>query len=180
MLFRSKGLAVTVKGVFDGFANGLAGIIDGTKSAKEAWKDFARSTLALIAQLIAKMAALKITQALFALADGGVLPGVNTDNALPVQNYARGGITKSPQLSVFGAGNRNEAFVPLPDNRSIPVTFTGSQPGQGQQVNVNVYAWDSKDAARGLIENRSVLQSIFTQQADNQNGMRQTLQRAVS
>jgi len=175
-----KGLAVTVKGVFDGFANGLAGIIDGTKSAKEAWKDFARSTLALIAQLIAKMAALKITQALFALADGGVLPGVNTDNALPVQNYARGGIAKSPQLAVFGEGNRNEAFVPLPDNRSIPVTFTGSQPGQGQQVNVNVYAWDSKDAARGLIENRSVLQSIFTQQADNQNGMRQTLQRAVS
>jgi len=179
-----KGLAATVVGTFDAFASGLASVIDGTKSAKEAWKNFAVATLKLIAQLIAKMVALKIAQSFLgggsvALEDGGVLPGVNTDNAVPVQGYARGGIATSPQLAVFGEGSKNEAFVPLPDNRSIPVTFTGAQASQSNMVNVNVYAWDSKDAARGLLENRQVLQQIFTSQADHQVGMRQTLQRAV-
>lgn len=179
-----KGLAATVVGTFDAFASGLASVIDGTKSAKQAWKDFAVATLKLIAQLIAKMVALKIAQSLLgggnvALEDGGVLPGVNTDNAVPVQGYARGGIATSPQLAVFGEGSKNEAFVPLPDNRSIPVTFTGAQASQSNMVNVNVYAWDSKDAAQGLLENRQVLQQIFMSQADHQVGMRQTLQRAV-
>lgn len=173
-----KGLAKTVTGTFDAFSAGLAGIIDGTKSAKDAWKDFAKSTLALIAQLIAKMAALKIMEMIIPAEKGGVFPGVEHEN-VPTTQFARGGIARTPQLAVFGEGNRAEAFVPLPDNRSIPVTFTGEGGEQASQVNVNVYAWDSRDAARGLIENKSVLQSIFTQQADNQVGMRQTLQRAV-
>lgn len=154
-------------------------IIDGTKSAKQAWKDFGQATLRIIAQLLAKMIALKITQTILGLEDGGVLPGVTDTNAnLPVQNYARGGVARSPQMAVFGEGNRAEAFVPLPDNRSIPVTINGGGGMGGQQVNLNVYAWDSKDAARGLVENRAVLQQIFTSQADNLVSMRQTIQRA--
>jgi len=173
-------LASGVETTINNLANAFAGIIDGTKSAKEAFKDFGRATLQVIGQIIAKMLALQVAKMVIGMDKGGVLPGVEHGNSsLPVKSYAQGGVATSPQLALFGEGNRNEAFVPLPDNRSIPVTFTGGGYSQAQQVNLNVYAWDSKDAARGLIENRDVLQSIFTHQADHQVNMRQTLQRAT-
>jgi|GEM_PF-2289146 len=46
-----------------------------------------------------------------------------------LNKYAKGGIAKSPQISVFGEGATPEAYVPLPDGRSIPVTMSGG--GQG-------------------------------------------------
>jgi phage-related minor tail protein len=39
--------------------------------------------------------------------------------------YAKGGIANRPQISLFGEGSTPEAYVPLPDGRSIPVTMTG-------------------------------------------------------
>lgn len=50
---------------------------------------------------------------------------------LKLEKYARGGIASSPQVSVFGEGRKNEAYVPLPDNRTIPVTLSG---GGGSNV----------------------------------------------
>ena len=43
--------------------------------------------------------------------------------AAPLRKYAKGGIANSPQLALYGEGSMNEAFVPLPDGRSIPVTM---------------------------------------------------------
>lgn len=51
--------------------------------------------------------------------------------------YARGGVATSPQLAVFGEGSTPEAYVPLPDGRSIPVTMQGGGSG-GVMVNVTV------------------------------------------
>lgn len=54
-----------------------------------------------------------------------------------LNKYAKGGIAKTPQISVFGEGSTPEAYVPLPDGRSIPVTMAGG--GQGMpNVQVNV------------------------------------------
>ncbi|MEM9870265.1 MAG: tape measure protein [Pseudomonadota bacterium] len=53
-------------------------------------------------------------------AKGGV---VTKAGAMPLKAYARGGIANSPQLAVFGEGSGAEAYVPLPDGRSIPVTL---------------------------------------------------------
>lgn len=49
---------------------------------------------------------------------------------MPVERYAEGGITSRPQLALFGEGAQSEAFVPLPDGRSIPVTmrYAGNLP----------------------------------------------------
>jgi hypothetical protein len=56
---------------------------------------------------------------------------------VPLRKYAKGGIAKSPQLAMFGEGSRPEAFVPLPDGRSIPVTMSaGAQ--QPPAVTFNV------------------------------------------
>ena len=60
----------------------------------------------------------------------GLLPfeqgGIMTpQGAVPLRRYASGGIATSPQLALFGEGRRPEAYVPLPDGRTIPVTMQG-------------------------------------------------------
>jgi lambda family phage tail tape measure protein len=66
-------------------------------------------------------------------AKGGVF-GPNGSVDLPFRAYAKGGVAKSPQLALFGEGSMPEAYVPLPDGRSIPVTMKGG--GGNVQVNV--------------------------------------------
>ena len=64
--------------------------------------------------------------------------GIMTDyGPLQLQKYATGGIAHSPQLAVYGEGRKAEAYVPLPDNRSIPVTMTGGG-GDTNNININV------------------------------------------
>lgn len=72
---------------------------------------------------------------LFGFADGGIM--TNT-GAMPLKKYARGGIANSPQLAVFGEGRMPEAYVPLPDGRTIPVTMNGAAGGGDTNVVVNV------------------------------------------
>jgi GH24 family phage-related lysozyme (muramidase) len=57
---------------------------------------------------------------LFGFADGGVM---TSQGPLPLHRYAGGGIANSPQLALFGEGRTPEAYVPLPDGRSIPVSI---------------------------------------------------------
>ena len=60
-------------------------------------------------------------------ANGGVFPG-------GFQAFAGGGIVNQPTLGLVGEGRYNEAVVPLPDGRSIPVNMRGG----GTSVVVNV------------------------------------------
>ena len=53
-------------------------------------------------------------------AKGGIF---GKDGVVPLRAYQKGGIADSPQLVLFGEGDMNEAYVPLPDGRSIPVTL---------------------------------------------------------
>ncbi|MFH1806825.1 MAG: hypothetical protein ABID63_18245 [Pseudomonadota bacterium] len=57
-------------------------------------------------------------------AKGGIMTGAGPMD-LPMRAYASGGIANSPQLAMFGEGSMPEAYVPLPDGRSIPVTMQG-------------------------------------------------------
>jgi hypothetical protein len=67
---------------------------------------------------------------LFGFANGGIM---SSAGPLPLHAYANGGIASTPQMALFGEGSKNEAFVPLPDGRSIPVTMSG---GGSPVVNV--------------------------------------------
>jgi hypothetical protein len=55
-----------------------------------------------------------------AFADGGIM---TSRGVAQLRKYANGGIANSPQLALYGEGSMNEAYVPLPDGRSIPVTI---------------------------------------------------------
>lgn len=59
-------------------------------------------------------------------ANGGIM---TSSGPLPLKMYANGGIAKSAQVAVFGEGSRPEAYVPLPDGRSIPVTINNQGNG---------------------------------------------------
>lgn len=71
-----------------------------------------------------------------AFADGGVMTG---NGALALRKYATGGIANSPQLALFGEGSMPEAYVPLPDGRTIPVTVSGAERSASpQNINFNL------------------------------------------
>ena len=53
-------------------------------------------------------------------ANGGIMSDLGP---VPLRKYAKGGIANSPQMALFGEGGMNEAYVPLPDGRSIPVSL---------------------------------------------------------
>lgn len=48
--------------------------------------------------------------------------------AIPIRTYESGGVARRPQAAIFGEGSRPEAYVPLEDGRTIPVTVTLREP----------------------------------------------------
>ena len=60
-------------------------------------------------------------------ANGGIF---GREGVVPLRAYQKGGIATSPQLAMFGEGSMNEAYVPLPDGRTIPVTLSAESAGK--------------------------------------------------
>lgn len=72
-----------------------------------------------------------LVSSIFGFANGGIM---TSQGPLPLRAYAGGGIANSPQVAVYGEGKYAEAYVPLPDGRSIPVTMQGA----AMAMNVNI------------------------------------------
>lgn len=164
-----------------------------TQSVKSLFSDMVRSIL----QDIAKMLIYKnITGPIFN-AIGGMLPGAGAAGSmvgapammaapvtmvaanggimtaggpLPLNKYAAGGIATSPQLALFGEGRMPEAYVPLPDGRSIPVTMEGGGGSTNVVVNVNMETGQQQaqgDNQRGT-DLGLVIASVVKQELINQ------------
>lgn len=106
---------------------------------------------------------------------GGIM---SSSGPMPLEKYAKGGIARTPQLAMFGEGSRPEAYVPLPDGRSIPVTMSNGG-GNVNNISVNVAVdgsgsattnTTSKDTTEdysrrlGTAISNAVKQEIFNQQ----------------
>ncbi len=88
-------LGTQIQGVFvDGVGNAIESIIDGTKTAKEAFRDFARSAFAEVAKLILQQIVLN---ALKSFGFGGAQGGLVTAGGIQTGGFASGGF-------VSGAG----------------------------------------------------------------------------
>lgn len=120
---------------------------DFAMGVKTSFKDMARS---VIKDIITMVSYQTMMRPLFQMLGNALMPtatvpasgaeGIDASlgaaySSLGVRKYARGGIANSPQLAVFGEGSMPEAYVPLPDGRSIPVTMQG---GGSTSVVVNV------------------------------------------
>jgi lambda family phage tail tape measure protein len=158
----SQNMQQATAGWMDDFVDRL---VDGLEAGKLSFKDFAKDILKQLAKImIMKQLAgfagslsnwavgggagagsvggtgaggmnLASTGALYA-EKGGVI------SAKGLHKYAKGGIANRPQVAVFGEGDQPEAFVPLPDGRTIPVTLRGGgaskEGSKAPNISVNV------------------------------------------
>jgi len=108
----------------------LEDVIFNAKSLQESLSGILRSLASMFLQLGTK----SLIGMIPGFADGGIM---SQTGRMDLKRYARGGIASSPQLAMFGEGSTPEAYVPLPDGRSIPVTMRNG--GTGNIV-VNVDA----------------------------------------
>lgn len=164
-------------------ADAFGDIIVGAKTAKDAFRELARSLLSDLARIIARMLIMKALQAggsLLGFADGGVVKG---DMGKPVktEKFARGGIATGPTLALFGEGRGAEAFVPLPDGRTIPVTMNGGGGGGGTTINFNISAVDGQSVKRMLIAEGDTIAAVIQSKVQGRSvPFRQAMQRATT
>jgi lambda family phage tail tape measure protein len=81
----------------------------------------------------------------FGFANGGIMTSAGP---VPLRRYASGGIANSPQLAMYGEGRKPEAYVPLPDGRSIPVKLDAAG-ALGRYPRLDA-GGNSSDAATGV------------------------------
>ena len=127
-------------------AGAFSAIIDGSKDAGEAFGDMALSMLKMIGELISQLIAMQLIKSMAGIpglgflgagAAGGIMPmatgGIMSRSAGPLQ-----GVIDRPTYLV-GEGRYNEAVVPLPNGRAIPVQMHGNNTSSNSvQVNINM------------------------------------------
>lgn len=124
-------------------SSAFSSLIDGTKSAKQAFADMALSMLKNLGDILSKMLMMRLLEgALGGTSFGNFLRvpskryGGVVSNGRNMPGYAAGGIAKGPNAGYPVMMHGTEAVVPLPDGKSIPVSMQGA--GQQNNVTVNV------------------------------------------
>ena len=129
------------KSLSGAFLTAEAALENFIRTGKGSFKDLAQTILIDIGVAMAKAFAVKALTAAFGFEKGGIM---TSSGPMPLRSYSQGGIANSPQLAVYGEGSQPEAYVPLPDGRTIPVTMQGG----GQSVVVNQH-FDFSNADEG-------------------------------
>jgi hypothetical protein len=143
------------------FKNALFGmedfLVDFIKTGKASFSDFLNSIAEDFIRMTVQMNITKpLAQAAstmnwgsmlsgFAFATGGIM---SASGSLPLKAYSNGGIANTPQLALFGEGRMNEAYVPLPDGRTIPVTMKGGNGGTNIVLNIENKTGQAIDASQ--------------------------------
>lgn len=169
-----------IGGGLDGITNAITETTLATDGASQAWKRFGMSVLSELTRIITKLLIVKALQSAFgyqagvALENGGVVEG---NMGVQRKAFATGGVTSGPTLALFGEGRNREAFVPLPDNRRIPVRLMGNSGGQTFVFNIS--AVDGRDVQRMLVEQRSTIMGVWRHDVEHRVGTRQLIQRTA-
>jgi len=134
----------------DAMSAGINGMIQGTMSMKDAFKNMALSVLKMLSNIITQMLVMKFLGSAFGMGITSGLGSISSTIAAPpaarnggifsagkkMGGYADGGIAKGSTSGYPAVLHGTEAVVPLPDGKSIPVSMNGS--GQNNNVTVNV------------------------------------------
>lgn len=129
-----------------GIVSNIAALAEGTKTAKEAFSDMARSILADLASIATRIATNQVLSALLggvSSAIAGPAPSVNVIEPTYTSHATGGVFTKREGMALL---HGPEAIVPLPDGRSIPVEMRGGSAGGvtvEQTVVFNIEAMDA-------------------------------------
>lgn len=182
--------AAQTKALFtDAFKHMEDGIVNFVKSGKFNFADFTTAIIDDIIRIQVRMALAGLIGSVTSLFTSPLGSGLNSSNAdyhytgnasggvmtdrgpMALQKYSSGGIATSPQLAMFGEGRTPEAYVPLPNGKSIPVQMNGAGGGTSVMVNVNMATGttttksDSSDAQKlGIAVSGAVRTEIMNQQ----------------
>lgn len=96
----------------------------------------------------------------YSAAKGGIFPG-------GFRKFQSGGIATQPTLGLVGEGGQNEAMVPLPDGKSIPVKMKGG--GEQSVYNINISAMDSRSFMDFAKRNPQVFAEMISSQINKGN-----------
>jgi hypothetical protein len=107
------GLGAAAGGIGGNFASGAAGFGGGFDAG------------------IAPLPGIPDYSGAFKFANGGIATG-------GFRAFANGGMVTGPTMGLVGEGRYNEAIVPLPDGKSIPVDLGGVAGGVGGEVTSNI------------------------------------------
>lgn len=117
-------------------------------------------------------------------ANGGIMTSMGR---MELRKYANGGVANRPQVAIYGEGSMNEAYVPLPDGRSIPVTLSGGQQQQqaaqapAVQVNVINQTGTNANAQQGQarFDGKAYILDVVMTAANTPGPFRSNLKEAV-
>ena len=145
-------IAEIAQSIEQSISQSIMGVVQGTMTASEAFANFFKSVgqsfMQMAAQMIAKLIVINLLKkALGGLFGGGAkdTSSLNIDgidqyvdpSIYTVEPFAKGGIVTKPTNAMIGEGGMNEAVVPLPNGRSIPVDL-GKNSGGGVTTNITV------------------------------------------
>jgi hypothetical protein len=123
-------------------------LVDGTKSAKQAFADMAKAIIADIAKMIIKLMVMKMLESTLGGTGFGNFLGIKAptgrnggifSNGAKVSGYATGGVAKGSTSGYPAVLHGTEAVVPLPNGKSIPVDMKDSG-ATNNNIVVNVSA----------------------------------------
>lgn len=112
----------------------------------------------------------------FGFAGGGVMTPLGP---MPLRRYASGGVTSSPQAAIFGEGAGSEAYVPLPDGRSIPVTMRTPTFGGGAGMTQHNYNVTGGDIVVQGNADEKIIPQLRAEMAQSNKDMMAQLQRNI-
>lgn len=162
-----KKLSPIARDIGEAFDKAFESIISGSANASDAVKQMLKDIAAAVyKEFVSKQIISWIGKLFsnFGFETGGIMtkegPADLTKNAfgnimtsmgpVDLKHYASGGIANKAQLAMFGEGSQPEAYVPLPDGRTIPVTIKAdnaqSNTGSKQDVKVIVNNLPGQDA----------------------------------
>ena len=146
------------------FTQGFADILSGAASVQDVlgnmFEGIADSFMQMATKIIADMIKMLALKTLLGLFGGGSMPGgagpvpaglgggggLNLDGISQYMDgagggllkFAKGGVVTGPTAAMIGEGGMNEAVVPLPNGKAIPVDFGKKGNMGGADINTNI------------------------------------------
>lgn len=145
----SANMVITAaNGIGDAFGKTFTDIVTGAQTWRDGLAGMFESVASMfadmVAQMLAKWAALQILN-MFNPGGAGAKPPLPGSVGLTAANgavwqggftpFANGGVVNGPTLGLVGEGRFNEAIVPLPNGKSIPVELGQ---GAGNNISTNI------------------------------------------
>jgi tape measure domain-containing protein len=142
---------------------GVESLVSGTASAQEIFANFLKTVAQALSNAASQMISTYVSIGIARMfagftGKGGLEPNTDAGNAafmqrtgalgfanggiatggfLPFRAFADGGIVSGPTLGLVGEGRFNEAIIPLPDGKSVPVDL-GNAAGNNISTNIVV------------------------------------------